>query len=204
MTSSPRWTGILLAAGRGRRFDDSGQQDKLLQKLANGKSVAQHSAQNLLATMPQVVAVLRPDNAVLSDQLQAMGIACLVCHDADAGMANSLKHALCATADSAGWLIALADMPVVKPSTMTLLFDALRAGAEVVVPVYQGRRGNPVGFARKYLPQLLDLQGDVGARSLLQSDLVTQVMVDDSGIHEDIDTRVALLSHLNKTGKINT
>ncbi|MFZ6780681.1 nucleotidyltransferase family protein [Undibacterium sp. Ji83W] len=203
MTSTPRWTGILLAAGRGRRFDASGQRDKLLQKLADSKSVAQHSAQNLLAAMPQVVAVLRPDNAALSDQLQAMGVECLVCHDADAGMANSLKHALRTTADSAGWLIALADMPAVKPSTMTLLFNALQAGAEIVVPVYQRRRGNPVGFAHQYLPQLLDLQGDVGARSLLQSNPVTQVEVDDPGIHQDIDTQDALLNHLHPDGKAN-
>lgn len=196
MTSPPRWTGILLAAGRGRRFDATGQQDKLLQKLADGISVAQHSAQNLLAVVPHVVAVLRPDTPVLADQLQALGIECLTCHDADAGMANSLKHALRATADSAGWLIALADMPAVHPSTMTQLFDALQAGAGIVVPVYQGRRGNPVGFAHQYLLQLLDLQGDVGARSLLSSDLVTQVMVDDTGIHEDIDTPDALMLHL--------
>lgn len=201
MTSSPRWTGILLAAGRGRRFDASGKQDKLLQTLADGKSVAQHSAQNLLAVMPHIVAVTRPDSAVLSDQLQAMGIACLVCHDADAGMANSLKHALRATADSDGWLIALADMPAVKPSTMTQIHDALQAGAGIVVPVHQGRRGNPVGFAHKYLSQLLDLQGDAGARSLLQSDSVTQVMVDDSGIHQDIDTPDALILYLAAMGK---
>ncbi len=203
MTTPPRWTGILLAAGRGRRFDASGQQDKLLQILADGKSVAQHSAQNLRAVMPHVVAVLRPDNAVLEGQLQAIGIECLVCCDADAGMANSLKHALRATADSAGWIIALADMPSVKTSTLTLLFDTLQAGAGIVAPVYQGRRGNPVGFASQYLPQLLDLQGDVGARSVLQSNPLTQIQVDDPGIHEDIDTRDALLSHLDKAGRAN-
>jgi molybdenum cofactor cytidylyltransferase len=203
MTTPPRWTGILLAAGRGRRFDASGQQDKLLQILADGKSVAQHSAQNLLAVMPHVVAVLRPDNSELADQFLAMGIECVVCHDADAGMANSLKHALRATADSAGWVIALADMPSIKTSTMSLLFEALQAGAGIVAPVYQGRRGNPVGFANQYLPQLLDLQGDVGARSILQSNPLTQIEVDDSGIHEDIDTRDALLSHLDKAGKAN-
>lgn len=203
MTTPPRWTGILLAAGRGRRFDASGQQDKLLQILADGKSVAQHSAQNLRAVMPHVVAVLRPDNAVLEGQLQAIGIECLVCCDADAGMANSLKHALRATADSAGWIIALADMPSVKTSTLTLLFDTLQAGAGIVAPVYQGRRGNPVGFASQYLPQLLNLQGDVGARSVLQSNPLTQIQVDDPGIHEDIDTHDALLSHLDKAGKAN-
>jgi len=204
MTPLSRWTGILLAAGRGRRFDASGQQDKLLQVLADGKTVAQHSAQNLQLVMPHVLAVLRPDNIVLTDQLQAMGVGCVVCPDADAGMANSLKHALRATADSLGWLVALADMPAVKTSTISQLFDALQAGAGIVAPVYQGRRGNPVGFARQYLPQLLDLQGDVGARSLLQSYTVTQIEVDDPGIHEDIDTRAALINHLDKAGKVNS
>ncbi|MFZ6735835.1 nucleotidyltransferase family protein [Undibacterium sp. Ji42W] len=203
MTSSSRWTGILLAAGRGRRFDASGKQDKLLQVLADGKSVAQHSALNLLAAMTHVVAVLRPDNLELANQLQAMGIECLICHDADAGMANSLKHALRATADSSGWLIALADMPVVKPSTLIKLFDTLQAEAGIVAPVYQGRRGNPVGFAHEYLLHLLDLQGDVGARSLLQSHPVTQVEVNDPGIHQDIDTPDALFSYQHPAGKAN-
>ncbi|MFZ6876282.1 nucleotidyltransferase family protein [Undibacterium sp. Di27W] len=195
MTSPPRWTGILLAAGRGRRFDTSGQQDKLLQQLGNGCSVAQQSASNMLAVMSDVVAVVRPGHTALTEQLQALGVACLACPDADMGMAHSLKHGLLATSDSAGWIVALADMPVVKTSTILLLVQALQAGAGIVVPVYQGRRGNPVGFARSYLPQLLNLEGDVGARSLLQTEQVTQILVDDAGIHQDIDTQDALMKH---------
>lgn len=187
MSSSPRWTGILLAAGRGRRFDASGQQDKLLQTLANGKSVAQCSAMHMLAALPEVLAVIRPGNDMLSAQLSSLNIQCLVCADADAGMANSLKHALRTSADSAGWIIALADMPFVSPGTISALLTALQDGAGIVVPVYQGRRGNPVGFAQHYLPQLLALEGDMGARNLLLSEAVVQLDVDDAGIHRDID-----------------
>ncbi|HEV7816123.1 MAG TPA: nucleotidyltransferase family protein, partial [Janthinobacterium sp.] len=38
--------GILLAAGRGRRFDPSGLQNKLLQPLAQGEPVVAASARN--------------------------------------------------------------------------------------------------------------------------------------------------------------
>ncbi|MFZ6658797.1 nucleotidyltransferase family protein [Undibacterium sp. TJN19] len=187
MTSPLRWTGILLAAGRGRRFDASGANNKLLQPLTAGGSVAQQSAGNLLAVMPQVVAVLRPDTHALTEQLLALGVHCEICANADAGMAHSLQQGLRYSADSAGWLIALADMPFVKPSTILDLLQALQNGAGIVVPVYQGQRGNPVGFAQRYLPQLLTLQGDTGARGLLQSAETVLVEVDDAGIHRDVD-----------------
>ena len=177
----------MLAAGRGRRFDASGAANKLLQPLAGGASVAQKSASNLLAAMPNVVAVLRPETEVLAAQLQALGVHCEICADADAGMAHSLQQGLRCSADSAGWLIALADMPFVKASTIISLLQALQNGVGIVVPVYQGQRGNPVGFSRKYLPQLLALQGDVGARGLLQSAETVLVEVDDAGIHRDVD-----------------
>jgi molybdenum cofactor cytidylyltransferase len=187
MSSQPNWTGVLLAAGRGRRFDASGAANKLLQPVADGVSVAQKSASNLLAAMPNVVAVLRPETEVLATQLQALGLHCEICTDADAGMAHSLQQGLRCSAGSAGWLIALADMPFVKPSTILSLLQVLQNGAGIVVPVYQGRRGNPVGFSRKYLPQLLALQGDVGARGLLQSVETVLVDVEDAGIHRDVD-----------------
>lgn len=197
MSQPPRWTGILLAAGRGRRFDASGQQDKLLQILSTGHTVAQRSAINLLAAMPHVVAVLRPNQTILSAQLSALGAECLVCADADAGMAASLKHAVRATTESAGWLVALADMPFVKPDSIRTLLQALQGGADIVVPVHQGRRGHPVAFANKYQTQLLALTGDVGARSILQTMPVTEIEVDDPGIHQDIDVAEDLGKHVS-------
>jgi molybdenum cofactor cytidylyltransferase len=185
--------GLLLAAGRGRRFDPSGSRNKLLQSLptASGKTVLASAAGNLAAALP-ICVVLRNDAVELITQVA--GYASVQCEAADDGMAASLVCGLQQTADAAGWVIALADMPYVQTSTIQALASALRQGADIAAPTHLGRRGNPVGFSRQHLPQLLALRGDHGARSLLQSLPVVEVAVDDPGIHQDIDT-VADIRH---------
>ena len=185
--------GILLAAGRGKRFDPSGQRNKLLQTLGED-AVVVRSARHLLAVLPRVVAVVRPGADAVAAELLALGCEVTTCPLADTGMAASLVHALRhsllhAEAENAqGWVVALADMPHVQPSTIQSLKIALEQGAGIAAPLYRGRRGNPVGFSRHYLPQLLALEGDQGARGILKHSTVTELEVDDSGILQDIDT----------------
>jgi molybdenum cofactor cytidylyltransferase len=179
--------GLLLAAGRGRRFDPTGIQSKLLQKLptAGGRTVLASAAARLAAALPLCI-VLRPD--VPEQIAQIAEYPWVQCANADDGMAASLAYGVQQTADAAGWIIALADMPYVETSTIQALAAALRRGADIAAPVFQGRRGNPVGFSRMHLARLLALRGDQGARSLLQSFPVVEVALDDPGIHQDIDT----------------
>ena len=183
--------GILLAAGRGRRFDPLGQRNKLLQPLAQagGEPVVVASARKLLAVLPRVIAVVPPDDGGVNALLAAAGCEVSVCPDADSGMAASLVHALrhSLSYDPAAWLVALGDMPYVAPPTLTALADALAAGSPIAAPVMAGRRGNPVGFGRVHLEALLALSGDQGARRLLQTCPVTELPVDDPGIFRDID-----------------
>ncbi|MGJ7918196.1 NTP transferase domain-containing protein [Massilia sp. LXY-6] len=183
--------GILMAAGRGRRFDPLGQRNKLLQPLAQagGDPVAVASARKLLAVLPTVIAVVPPDDGGVGALLAAAGCEVTVCPDADSGMAASLVHALRHSLpyDPAAWLVALGDMPYVDPSTLQALADALAAGAPIAAPVMGGRRGNPVGFGRVHLEALLALSGDQGARQLLQTCPVSEVEVTDPGIFRDID-----------------
>jgi molybdenum cofactor cytidylyltransferase len=184
--------GILLAAGRGRRFDPLGQRNKLLQPLAQagGAPVAVASARKLLAVLPTVIAVVPPDDGGLKALLAAAGCEVTVCPDADSGMAASLVHALRESLPYRpdAWLVALGDMPHVAPATLRVLADALAAGAPIAAPVLDGRRGNPVGFGRIHLEALLALSGDQGARRLLHTCPVTEVAVEDPGIFADIDT----------------
>lgn len=185
--------GILMAAGRGRRFDPAGQRNKLLQVLPSGGPVVLASARKLLAALPRVVAVVPPDDGGVAALLAELGCEVTVCHDADSGMAASLVHALRASLTDAAhapdaWLVALGDMPHVAPATLAALRDALAAGAPIAAPVHEGRRGNPVGFGRAHLDALLALQGDQGARRLLQTCPVTDIAVRDPGIFLDIDT----------------
>lgn len=191
-------TGILLAAGRGKRFDPSGQRNKLLQTLGaehpgdgdGGVScaVVVLSARHLLAALPRVVAVVRPGGEEVGAQLLALGCEVTVCPQADSGMAASLAHAVGHAGEAGGWVVALGDMPHVRPSTIQSLKTALEQGAGIAAPMYRGQRGNPVGFSRQYLPQLLALEGDQGARGILKHSPVTELDVDDSGILQDVDT----------------
>lgn len=180
--------GILLAAGRGRRFDPSGKRNKLLQPLAGGESVVAASARSMLAVLPKVIAVVAPDDGAVAQVLRALGCETTVCANADEGMAQSLVHAIRQSLPAAqSWLIALGDMPHVRASTIQALSEAVAAGAVIAAPVSGGRRGNPVAFGAACLPDLLALQGDEGARRLLKHHPVTEVEVDDPGIFQDID-----------------
>jgi molybdenum cofactor cytidylyltransferase len=182
--------GILLAAGRGRRFDPLGQRNKLLQLLPDGDAVVVASARKLLAVLSTVIAVVPPDDGGVGALLAAAGCEVVVCPAADSGMAASLVQALrhSLPLDPASWLVALGDMPHVAPATLRALADALAGGAPIAAPVMEGRRGNPVGFGRVHLAALLALRGDQGARRLLQTCPITEVPVADPGIFHDIDT----------------
>ena len=187
--------GILLAAGRGRRFDPDGLSNKLLAPLANGELVVLASARTLLSVLDRVVAVVPPRDSGVGDALRLLGCEVTVCPDADSGMAASLVHAIRYSLPADGWLIALGDMPFVKAETITALRNAIEAGAALAAPVHLGRRGNPVAFRSDHLPALLALEGDQGARAILKSSPVTEVLVEDEGIFSDIDMRSDLLKN---------
>src|SRR5947208_4959013 len=86
---------------------------------------------------------------------------------------SSLACGVQATPDADGWLVALADMPWIKPSTIRTLAAALTAGADIVAPSYNGERGHPVGFARRHYAALSALTGDEGARAIVQVNRAT-------------------------------
>lgn len=185
--------GILLAAGRGSRFDATGARNKLLERLPSGEPVVASSARHLLATVPRVLAVVGPHSGDVAGVLRALGCEVITCDEAGQGMAASLVHAVRHSLPQAqAWIVALGDMPFVRPATIDALRAALASGAGIAAPVFQGRRGNPVGFGKAHLPALLALEGDQGARAILQANPVTLVEVDDPGVVEDIDEQTDL------------
>lgn len=181
--------GLLLAAGQGRRFDAAGLSNKLLAHLPHdGQTVVVSAARAMLAVMP-VLAVVRNLHGEVAQCLSAAGCEVVECGDADTGMSASLMCGIRAARDAAGWIIGLGDMPYVQATTIGGLLAALRDGVDIAVPVYRGRRGNPVAFSHRHLERLLALQGDRGARELLLDFPVTDIPVDDSGILRDVDTQ---------------
>ena len=177
--------GILLAAGASRRFGA----DKLTHSLPDGDVVAVRACRNLLAGTDSVLAVVRPGSERLAALLQTEGADVLICADADQGMSASLVFGIRARPEAAGWLITLGDMPWIAPTTIHKVADALRMGATIAAPRWQGRRGHPVGFAHVLGTELAALNGDEGAKTVIQAYLEQLHLIDcdDPGVLRDID-----------------
>ncbi len=178
--------GILLAAGRGKRFDPSGECDKLLALLPSGIPVAVAAAMNLCAALPRVIAVVRPGADILATLLRNAGCEVVVCPQADEGMGTVLACAIHHSADATAWVVALADMPFIAAETYASVVDAL-AESNLVAPEFSGQRGHPVGVARYYLSDLLSLNGDAGARTLFDKGNAHLFHTADRGAIRDID-----------------
>jgi molybdenum cofactor cytidylyltransferase len=192
-----RIAGILLAAGSGVRFGGG----KLLSPLpvashgvSAGTPIGAAAAMHMMAALNDVVAVVRPRDALLHDALAATGAQVVACERASEGMGASLACAVAAAADANGWVVALGDMPWIEPATIVSIADAIRAGAEIAAPVYRGERGHPVGFARVYGSALCALSGDEGARTIVAARqwVLQQIEVDDPGVLRDVDVRADL------------
>lgn len=187
-------TGILLAAGAGRRFGPGAQ--KLLATLPDGRTVVQAAAANLLQACGRVIAVTRRDERLVR-ALDDAGCHVIVNPHADEGMGTSLAAGVAASAEASGWLIALGDMPFIQPATIRAILEAPGEQDAIVIPVFNGRRGHPVRFARRFEPALRQLGGDRGARTLIEQYLsaVVQIETTDAGVIADIDTPADLAAH---------
>ncbi|MGI4983778.1 MAG: nucleotidyltransferase family protein [Janthinobacterium lividum] len=88
-----------------------------------------------------------------------------------------------------GWIVGLADMPMIAPATIQAVAGALAAGNDesIVAPVCNGRRGHPVGWGRAHGAALMALRGDTGARALIDAHDFIAVATGDEGVLRDID-----------------
>lgn len=195
---APRCIGILLAAGRGKRFDPQGVRSKLLQPIA-GREVVSRACLALAAGCDQVIAVVRPDSpAALSGVLRQVGAQVVICPDADLGMGHSLAAAartlIGMEPAPEAVMVMPADMPWMRSETVQALRQYWNrlASTEQAICIAQpmlpdGRRGHPVLFGRTHFEALSALTGDAGARGLLRTHPPATVTVDDAGILQDID-----------------
>jgi molybdenum cofactor cytidylyltransferase len=186
-------TGILLAAGNSSRFGS----DKLLHPLPDGTPIAIAAARNLIAAIPTSLAVVHPDNYALVDLLSTEGLTIVACRTAIEGMGASIACGVRASSHAKGWIIALADMPFVRPSTLLEISRQIEQGAPLAAPVYRGQRGHPVGFGHEFFEELASLSGDQGARGIVsaQAERATLLACEDPGILADIDSTDDIARH---------
>lgn len=178
---------LLLASGKGSRFDPSGSKNKLCERLANGSTVLATSAANLLAAGLEVV-VVAPEDERLRAAVAESRITWCANPDPALGMGHSIAIGVRATRSARAWLVALGDMPFIAPATIGAVLQALEDGtALIAAPEIGGVRGHPVAFSRALYDELLALSGDAGGKALFARHAVTAVRTDDYGILRDID-----------------
>jgi molybdenum cofactor cytidylyltransferase len=175
---------ILLAAGAGTRFGG----EKLLHP--EDGDCRPRGAQPLAATS-DVIAVVRWGDFPLYDMLEQEGCQVTMFQGAARGMGASLAHGVAQARGAGGWIVALADMPRIAPDTVRAIITALEKGAMVAAPVYKGERGHPVGFGASLRDELLKLDGDQGARAVVERhrDAVQLIECDDPGVLFDVDRK---------------
>ncbi len=178
---------LVMAAGSSRRFGSDKRQARI-----EHKTLLEATLEKAAPWKESIRVILGPGDETLQQTLSAQGITAYIAENAQRGMGHSL-------ADSIGLLsmhdpmfrqclIMLADMPFLKTSTLKTLLNALQNN-ELVVPTYQGKRGNPVGFGQHYFSELAKLTGDSGGKIILlrNENSIQEIPVDDIGILMDID-----------------
>ena len=158
-------TVLVLASGRGERFIASGGTTHKLHALLGGQTVLKRT----LSTV------------------QASGLAWYLENQGLPGMGDSIAAAVAATPNANGWLVLPADLPLIRAETLRAVAQAL-ASHSVVVPVFKGRRGHPVGFGAICGPDLQNLQGNRGGAQVIAAWSAMELIVDDVGVCMDIDT----------------
>jgi molybdenum cofactor cytidylyltransferase len=190
---------IVLAAGSAARFRAAGGVgSKLVAPLA-GKPLVRHAVDAALGSRARpIVVVTGSDRDAVAAALAGSAVAFVHNPDFAAGLASSLKAGIAALpADAAGAIILLGDMPDIAPSLLDRLIDAFAGAPDALAaaPFRDGRRGNPALLARALFPRIATLQGDEGARALLDEAAPGRVVAvgdADAGTAIDVDTPAAL------------
>jgi molybdenum cofactor cytidylyltransferase len=185
---------VVLAAGRSSRM---GGPNKLLAQIG-GRPLVRHVVDAALASRARPVVVVTGHQR---DKVEAAlaGLAVKFVHNphfAD-GLGTSLKSGIAALpAEVDGAIVCLGDMPQVDAALIDRLIGAFdpEHGALVVVPTIDGKRGNPVVWSRRFFPDLMTVEGDVGARYLIgrYTEAVAEVPLTGTAALTDVDTPEAL------------
>lgn len=185
-----RVAGLVLAAGSSRRM---GGVNKLLAEI-DGVPMVRRVVETVSASRAGTPAVVVGHQAgAVAAALAGTGARLVEAPEHAAGQSRSLAAGLAALARNApdAFVVCLGDMPLVATATIDALIDRFDpAAAPICIPTHDGRRGNPVLWAWRYVDEIRALIGDRGARSLLHrhADSVAEVPVDDPAIHLDADT----------------
>ena len=185
----PQVSGLLLAAGESRRM---GATNKLLLEL-EGEPLVRRAARVLLASgLGQIVVVLGHERERVAAALEGLALSSVVNPDYAHGQMSSVHVGLGALGGpAAGVMICLADQPLLTPADVDALIAAFagRGAKSIVVPVFEGRRGNPIVLAQEHRGAILEANRNLGCKHLVtrNPELVLSVAWANDHVVRDLD-----------------
>jgi molybdenum cofactor cytidylyltransferase len=177
--------------------------NKLLLPFKEGTIIEAVINSILRIPVKEVIVVTGYDDAKIREVIRGYDVNIVYNPDYKLGMSTSIKAGVIGSSGSVdGVMIYLGDMPLVLVDTLRRLCGVFVSSPDgsIVVPVFEGRRGNPVIFSSVYRDELMSLCGDTGARSIIEShpDSVVEVQVSDPGIFQDVDDWIEYESILKR------
>jgi CTP:molybdopterin cytidylyltransferase MocA len=179
---------VIVGAGAGKRFGGP----KAMATLADGRRFLDAIAQTAQdAGLAPIVAVLPPGVSAPA------GVRVVVNADPESEQITSVRLGLAqlTNAPVIGALVWPVDHPFVRlESVLALLDGARRAGARIVAPLHESRRGHPIYLHRDTWRELMTV-AEGGVRTVIRSDpqRVCEVRVDDAGVLRGINTQADLV-----------
>ena len=174
---------LIPAAGNATRMRGT---DKLLE-LAHGQPMLRHQAQLALKITSQVLITLRDPDPARAAALYGLPVTLIPTPDAATGMSASLRQA---AHIKTALMILPADMPDLTKADLTALLDAFHQTPHTILrgATHTGQPGHPVVLPAALVPELASLQGDEGARSLLQRHPTRLFTLPETHATTDLDT----------------
>lgn len=201
--------GIILAAGEGKRMGKV----KLTLPLGDKQLIEWVLQAVKLAPLDKYFLVVRPEDKEMIKIGESWGAEIVLNPDFRRGMSTSIKKALLKidTQKVEGFFLILGDQPLIASKIINKLIKSFSPGkAEIVVPYFKDKRGNPVLFDNYWSDELLELSGDVGGRVLIKAhpERIKRVKIPDESIFLDIDREEdyekikTIFDSLHKRGRI--
>lgn len=180
---------VVLAAGMSRRMGTAKQLLRI-----GSETILERTLKNMRAShVSEIILVLGHAADEVQKTVAMQGLKVVINLDYQQGMGTSLRSGLGAVgADATAALIVLADQPFVTSETLNRLIECHQERkAQIILPMYQGFRGNPVLLDRSVFAEVQALKGDVGCRGIFgdHTEDILKLPVDDPGILLDIDSQ---------------
>jgi molybdenum cofactor cytidylyltransferase len=158
-------SGILLAAGGARRF-----RSQKLVAAYRGQPLVRHAATALRSAVDELIVVVGSEAESLREAVAGVDARIVENVDWALGLSTSIRRGVDAAGERCdAVVIGVGDQPGLDAGMVRRVIDRWReSGRPIVSASYRGQRGHPVLFAREVFPELLRLEGDAGARLLIE------------------------------------